>query len=510
MKRRSFLRCGAFLIPLIALGALLACGGNGANGSGLDGPDPSIDGATDGDPTKPALERDAARRPTDPAETDAAKGDAAVTDATNDGSTAVDAGPSAPVTAIALGLEHSCAILDGGRVKCWGANDYGQLGLGDKAERGGDSKDMGASLPVVDLGPGRTAKAVAVAVNHTCALLDNDRVKCWGRNFGNLGYGDTNERGSTPGTMGANLPYVDLGPGRTVKSLSAGAAHTCALLDTNEVKCWGLNNLGQLGIGSTLLRGDGPNQMGASLLAVDLGPGRTVKSLVAGYTHNCVILDTDAVKCWGANSNGNLGIGSASLGMGDAPNELGNKLPTADLGSGRVAKLLAASEVHSCAVLDDDTLKCWGGNFDWQLGLGDTLSRGDAPNEMGNSLPTVYLGVGLAATAAGRYHTCAVISSGLLKCWGDNAAGQLGLGDTIDRGTPFNPMATLPPVNVGPGLSVKAVAAGAKHTCAIVDDGRLKCWGKNDRGQLGLGDKASHGNALGSMGSALPFVAVGL
>jgi alpha-tubulin suppressor-like RCC1 family protein len=131
---------------------------------------------------------------------------------------------------------------------------------------------MGDNLPAVDLGSGRTAISLAAGVFHTCALLDSLQVKCWGYNWnGQLGVGDHVTRGTDPAHMGDNLPVVDLGTGRTARQIAAGQNHTCALLDNNAVKCWGYNNSGQLGRGDTRWRGDDQNEMGDYLPVVDLG-----------------------------------------------------------------------------------------------------------------------------------------------------------------------------------------------------------------------------------------------
>ena len=156
-------------------------------------------------------------------------------------------------------------------VKCWGDNGYGQLGLGDTADRGDQSGEMGGDLPAVDLGAGRIATAITAGGYHTCALLDDATVKCWGWGWhGRLGLGDMASLGDEPGEMGVNLPAVDLGAGRTATAITAGDAHTCALLDDATVKCWGDNGAGQLGLGDTANRGDEPGEMGVNLPAVDL------------------------------------------------------------------------------------------------------------------------------------------------------------------------------------------------------------------------------------------------
>jgi alpha-tubulin suppressor-like RCC1 family protein len=168
--------------------------------------------------------------------------------------------------------ESSCAILDDGQVKCWGYNFYGQLGLGDTANRGGAPGDMGDNLPAVSLGTGRTAVALSLSYGFSCALLDDHQIKCWGANMnGNLGTGDTSSHGDAPGTMGDALPAVNLGAGRSALAVGAGAEHVCALLDIRQIKCWGDNPDGELGLGDTMTRGDKPGEMGDNLPATDLG-----------------------------------------------------------------------------------------------------------------------------------------------------------------------------------------------------------------------------------------------
>ncbi|MBI4676690.1 MAG: hypothetical protein HY748_03835 [Elusimicrobia bacterium] len=413
---------------------------------------------------------------------------------------------------VTAGTFHTCALLDDGTVKCWGDNSYGQLGLGDTSNRGDGPGEMGASLPSVSLGAGRTASAIAAGTYHTCALLDNATVKCWGRNdYGQLGLGDNSTRGDGPGEMGDNLPPVSLGTGRTAAAIATGSEHTCALLDNGAVKCWGRNGVGQLGLGDTSSRGGGPGEMGDNLPPVSLGTGRTAMAIAAGYTHTCALLDNGAVKCWGYNGNGQLGLGDTSW-RGDGPGEMGDSLPAVSLGTGRTALAIAAGGGHTCALLDNDAVKCWGQNEYGQLGLGDTSWRGDGPGEMGDNLPAVSLGAGRTASVvvAGAYHACALLDNGAVKCWGRNDGGELGLGDTSHRGDGPGEMGdSLPAVSLGTGRTAVAIAGGWYHTCALLDNGTVKCWGYNDYGQLGLGDTSRRGDGPGEMGDALPAVDLG-
>ena len=176
-----------------------------------------------------------------------------------------------------------------------GEAQYGQLGYGDTTDK--TSPDSSS----IDLGTGRTAIQIACGSNHTCVILDDGTVKCWGyNNNGQLGLGDTNNRGDGSSEMGDNLPIVDLGTGRTAVQISASQSHTCVIPDDGSVKCWGNNIDGQLGYGDTNNRGDGSNEMN-NLPVVDLGTGRTAIQISSGNNHTCVILDNGSVKCWGEN-----------------------------------------------------------------------------------------------------------------------------------------------------------------------------------------------------------------
>ncbi|KAJ1474415.1 hypothetical protein T484DRAFT_3264942 [Baffinella frigidus] len=297
----------------------------------------------------------------------------------------VDLGAGWTIFEVAAGYLHTCARLENGEaraLKCWGGNIAGQLGLGDESSRGDGGGEMGDSLPAVQLGTGRSAVALALGGDHSCALLDDASVKCWGRNWdGLLGRG-TDEWGYRA-EMGDDLPAVDLGAGRTAVQLAAGRWQNCALLDDGQLKCWGGNHYGQLGLGDTLARGAGANDMGANLSSVDLGAGWTVVEVAAGTEHTCARLENGearAIKCWGYNNFGQLGLGDTNH-RGGVDGSMGDSLPAVQLGTGRWAVALALGHYHSCALLDDASVQCWGYNNDGQLGP----VLGDQDGEMGHS-----------------------------------------------------------------------------------------------------------------------------
>jgi alpha-tubulin suppressor-like RCC1 family protein len=338
--------------------------------------------------------------------------------------------------AISAGGQHSCALLDNASLKCWGYNSYGQLGLGNAAHRGDGAGEMGASLPAVALGTGRTVIDVDAGGNHTCALLDNGAVKCWGNGYsGRLGHGSITHLGDVAAEMGDALLPVSLGAGRTAVDVSAGDMHSCSLLDNDTIKCWGANDYGELGLGNTDVRGTSLAQMGDNLPAVDLGPGAAPVAITSGDEHVCALLADGAVKCWGHNDYGQLGIGT-DLDVGDAAGEMGASLAAVSLGTGRIAVEITAGYSHTCALLDDGSVKCWGNGAAGQIGQGDTTYRGDEPDEMGDALLPVKLGTGRTAVtvSAGGDHTCARLDDGKVKCWGSNVYGNLGLGHTQNMG----------------------------------------------------------------------------
>jgi len=449
-------------------------------------------------------------------------------------------------TSLQTGGFHTCATLIDSTFKCWGFNDSGQLGQGDTVNRGEAPKQMGNTLRNIDVGSKLKVALFAVGGWHTCALLNDFTVKCWGDNSsGQLGLGDTDNRGDAPNEMGDNLPPVDLGTDADGKALqavaiSAGLSHTCVLLhdqaaDLILVKCWGDNSSGQLGLGDTDNRGDAPNEMGDNLPAVDLGADAKgdplqAEAIVAGAYHTCALLhdqaaDQDLVKCWGDNSDGQLGQGNTiDYGDGSAMAGMGNNLQPIDLGMGRTARQIAAGQFDTCAVLDDGTAKCWGDNLSGQLGqdqLAPMASLGDSPGQMGDNLPVISLGTGRTALVVSvngdpvndRAAACAELDDQTMKCWGDNSTGQLGQGNTATMpnigNLPGEMGDNLPPIDLGGSSTAIDIGSAFYHTCVLLSNQRMKCWGLNDVGELGLGDTVDRGGAPGQMGDDLPKINIG-
>jgi alpha-tubulin suppressor-like RCC1 family protein len=388
------------------------------------------------------------------------------------------------------GANHTCAVLPDASVRCWGYGGDGELGYGNTDSIGDD--ETPASVAPLDFGPGRSVKAISAGTYHSCAILDDGTVRCWGFGAqGRLGYGNTSSVYS-PASAGP----VDLGAGRTAVAISAGGADTCAIRDDGSVLCWGYGADGELGYGDTNNLGD-TSTPGAHP-PVDLG-GHTAKAISVGALHTCAILDDRTVRCWGYGLYGRLGYGDINN-VGDGPpHQTPASASPVYLGVGRTAVAISAGGLHTCAILDNDSVLCWGNGAQGQLGYGDTSNLGDT-SRPGFHAPVDLGGRTARAISAGTAHTCAILDNGSVLCWGNGADGRLGYGNTNNVGDTQTP-ASVGPVDLGPGRTALAISAGGTHTCAMLDNGSVRCWGYGANGQLGycstnnVGDAQTPGSA---------------
>lgn len=248
-------------------------------------------------------------------------------------------------------------------------------------------------------------------------------------------------------------------------SLAAGGSHSCVVVTSGQLRCWGKNLVGQLGQGNTNNVGDNP---GESSVSVDLGAGRTATAVSLGFEYSCAITDLGSVRCWGLNNSGQLGQGNTTQ-VGDNAGE--TTVPVPAIGN---ATAIAAGNSHACAIVNGQFIRCWGRNTEGELGQGNTVNVGTSA---GDVPVLVDLGPAVTASAitGGFGHTCAITGTGQVRCWGYNSDGQLGQGNTATVGDNAgeHPVG----VNLGPGRTALAVSAGDLHTCAITDLGTVLCWG---------------------------------
>ncbi|NBT26149.1 MAG: RCC1 repeat-containing protein [Actinobacteria bacterium] len=443
---------------------------------------------------------------------------------------------------ITSGASHACGLTASGTAYCWGNNASGQLGDGTtvgvtspvavsggqvlsssgqffstggqffSALSGGGSftcgitTDGGYAIDVTvhtvtycwgsnrygqigDGSPGdgttsadrlapvlikRLFRSLATGGDHACGLNTTGVAYCWGRNDkGQLGDGTTINR-STPTTVNISaVPVVVPTPSvekAAFSSLAAGGYHTCGLTSAGAAYCWGANSSGELGDGTTTNR--------ASPVAVT--GGKTFASIVAGTRHTCGLTSAGAAYCWGYNAYGQIGDGTA--GGGDAQ---GNGSHTADrlspvaVSGGKTFTSLAAGGSNTCGLTSAGVAYCWGNNYFGQIGdgttgtaLGDDSANRLAPTAVSGNL--IFSGL-----AMGVFHTCGRTTVGKAYCWGQNSGGQIGDG-TIGTNR-------LSPVAVSGNQSFSSLVVGYKDTCGVTAPGGAFCWGENNFGQIGDG-----------------------
>lgn len=356
-------------------------------------------------------------------------------------------------TQIAMGGWHSCALTTSGGVKCWGYNSAGQLGDGTTTQKTTPVDVVGLTFGVVALSAGN---------NHTCALLATGGVKCWGSgSVGQLGNNATTSKTTPVDVSGLTSGVQALSP--------RGHDHTCAITTSGAAKCWGSNVYGQLGNNSTTNSSVPVPVSGLSSgVAAVYAAGGDGGSLDG--PHSCAIV-SGALWCWGRNNYGQLGDGTT--------NNAAVPVAVSGLSAGVASASLGGA--HTCALTTSGGAKCWGLNSSSQLGDSSATTR-TTPVDVKN------LTAGVFEIKAAYQHTCAITTSGQALCWGSNNNGQLGTGNTT---TYSIPTAVL---NMSSGVS--ALSLGSYHTCAVVSAAGVKCWGSNANGRLGDGTTANRSSPV--------------
>lgn len=296
-----------------------------------------------------------------------------------------------------------------------------------------------ARAPTV-LPPAATAAKAKVSLgyNHACALVDS-AVQCWGSNaWGQLGNGLWFSQTGEPSNK--NVPGSVIGLSSGVSAISLGGYHSCALLNSGEVKCWGYNFMGQLGNNADQYANNGHSSVPVGVLGLESG----ITQLAAGFNHTCAISAAGALFCWGENSNGQIGNNS----------KVHVRTAVKIIASG--VKQVVVGRSHTCAMLTDSSVKCWG-----TYHYGQDLQKSESDSLVPTNIAAFANVTGLVSNA---YNTCAV-SAGNAICLGRTASGH--------------------PERVNGLSSVSSIAIGLLHTCATMTDGEIKCFGDNSMGQLG-------------------------
>lgn len=344
---------------------------------------------------------------------------------------------TAPTTAqVTAGNQFGCALSVAGTVKCWGANEHGQLGNGHASS---------TASPTPHLIPGLTGVAsISAGATHACLVTTAGTVKCWGDDeFGQIGAGGTASSVVLP------MPVTGISH---VTQVAAGLAATCALTETGTVWCWGSNYVGQSGpahVGTLVTR---PQQVTGVTGAVQV---------TTGGIQSCALLASGTVKCWGDNYGGAVGGSnhSAIVGVTTVPG-LSNAVE------------VSAGDHTTCAALANQTVKCWGGNDLAQLGNGHANTP--AFVDTATTVPGL---TGVTDVETHHNHVCAVTAAETLSCWGWNSSDQIGV-----------PWSTANPVTrprAVAGMSgVATVATGGGQTLAVLDSGAVMGWGDNSFGEL--------------------------
>jgi len=276
-------------------------------------------------------------------------------------------------------------------------------------------------------------KSITGGLYHTCGLLSNGSMMCWGlNNDGQIGDGSTTQR----------LNPVFVNSTESFISITTGKYHTCGVLGNGSAMCWGQNTYGEIGDGT-----NGTDRLNP----VFVNSTESFVSITAKNYHTCGLLGNGSMMCWGKNDYGQIGNGSAG----------GKALNPVFVNTSESFVSISAGREHTCGLLGNGSMMCWGFNTDGQIGNGDQIQQNN-PVFVNTSESFVSIG-------AGQYHTCGVLGNGIAMCWGNNIYGQIGNGSSGAD--------VLNPVFVNTSESFVSITGGQYHTCGLLNNGISMCLG---------------------------------
>jgi alpha-tubulin suppressor-like RCC1 family protein len=427
------------------------------------------------------------------------------------------------VKQLSVGGRHSCVIASDDNAYCWGDNGLGQVGNNKE----GEGEDTPVAVNVLGVLSGKTIKQISAGYNHTCAIASDDQVYCWGMNSsGQLGNGENRLSQTVPVAVDTSGVLL----GKTIKQVSTGYGHTCAIASDNKAYCWGNGGVGALGNDND---DDGvihSSNVPVAVYASGVLSGKTIKQISAGYYHSCVIASDDKAYCWGDDTLGQLGDGSnteewttcTSSYFNLETKYLCSTIPVAVNASGalsgKTVKYISTGDNLTCAIASDDKAYCWGSDQYGQLGNGPDATNMTTCTSVSDvviscalspvtvNVSGVLSGKTVKQISAGDNHVCVVASDNGAYCWGRNDDGQLGNNSLVDSVIP----ATVNASGVLSGKTIKQIGASRyirehSSSCVLASDNKVYCWGSNSNSQLAVATPSSSSVPVGPASFPRPF-----
>lgn len=345
---------------------------------------------------------------------------------------------------------HTCAVASDNQAYCWGRNSYGQLGNNSTVQSLVPIAVSAGAIPA-----GKTIKSITAGNYHTCAIASDDQAYCWGYNlYGQLG-NNLNANSLVPvAVVSGAIPA-----GKYIKSITAGGHFNCAIASDDQAYCWGRGGSGALGNNLAV-----SSWIPAAVVNGAFPAGKTIKSISAGSDHTCAIASDDQAYCWGYNGSGQLGNGLITQSL------IPVSVTVSGLLGGKTIKSISAGYYQTCAIASDNQAYCWGDDAARQLGDNSTVNSPVPVAVVDGAFP---VGKTIKLISTSKFHTCAIASDNKVYCWGNDAGTNYPTPSVISNG------------DIPADKTIISISAGYDYACVIASDNQAYCWGYNDYGRLG-------------------------